>query len=201
MKTLSRHLSRLLSLLVFVSLQAQTAPVLTMAADSSEQAVGSQFNISLDISGISDLYAFNLTLGYDASKVRFMAVTEGDFLSNVNTTYFIPGVDDRTGSVAFSAVALIGPISGAGGAGNLLNFVFAGSAPGAAHFSLSDILFIDSAFGDIGVGGASLEVLVLDDPAGVPEPAPLALLAIGTLALAARKNIVRRRPTPRDQLE
>ncbi|MES2741472.1 MAG: cohesin domain-containing protein [Pseudomonadota bacterium] len=188
MKTLCKLFSPLLSVLLLVSLQGQATPLLTLAADTSEQSIGGQFNISADISEISDLYAFNFTLEYDASKVILISVTEGNFLSKVNTTYFIPGTNDGMGSVAFSAVALIGPIGGASGAGNLLNFVFAGSAPGVAQFSSSDLLFINSALSGISVDRAPLEVLVLDDPTSVPEPAPLALIVTGALGLLCSKK-------------
>lgn len=190
MKSITKLLSLALSLLL-VSVQAQALPTLTLSTPDTSVAVGDEINIAVDISGIEDLYGFNLSIGYDPAKVGFLSVTEGTFLSNVNTTYFIPGVDDGAGSVAFSGAALIGPIAGASGSGNLLNFVFKGTGPGLALFSLSDLLFIDSAFGDIAVDGTTLRVRIEGEPIDVPEPASLALLLAGSLAgslaLAARR--------------
>ena len=187
MKSITRLFSLALSLLL-LALPAQAVPTLTLSTPDASVPVGGQINIALDISGIEDLYGFNVTIGYNPSRVGFLGVTEGSFLSNVNTTYFIPGVDDGSGSVAFSGAALIGEIGGASGSGNLLNFVFTGLNPGVALFTLSDLLFIDSAFGEIGVDGATLRVVVEGEPVDVPEPAGLALMVAGALALAARRG-------------
>lgn len=186
MKSITKLLSLALSLLL-VSLQAQALPTLTLSAPDTSVAVGDEIHIAVDISGIEDLYGFNLSMVYDPAKVGFLSVTEGTFLSNVNTTYFIPGVDDGLGSVAYSGAALIGPIAGASGGGNLLNFVFKGTGPGLALFSLADLLFIDSAFGDIAVDGTTLSVRIEGEPGDVPEPASLALMLAGALALTARR--------------
>lgn len=188
MKTFIKLMLLALSMLLLASNPAQALPSLTLHTDSGTVDQGSEFAIALDVADIADLFGYNLTINYDPGKVRFVSVSEGGFLAGAGSTFFIPGVDDGNGTVAFSGAALIGAIGGASGGGNLLNFVFAGRGAGAAMFTLSDLLFIDSALASIEVPGASLGVVVRGRPAEVPEPATLALVLAGFTALAARRG-------------
>ncbi|QNA99439.1 hypothetical protein G4G31_12310 [Massilia sp. Se16.2.3] len=144
MKAFTKLLLLALSLLLLASHPAQAVPILTLTTDSTSVEQGAEFSIALDVADIADLFGYNVTINYDPAKIRFVSVSEGGFLGSAGTSFFVPGVDDGAGSVAFSGAALIGAIGGANGGGNLLNFVFAGRGAGAALFTLSDLLFIDS---------------------------------------------------------
>ncbi|QNA88540.1 hypothetical protein G4G28_08645 [Massilia sp. Dwa41.01b] len=126
MKAFTKLLLLALSLLLLASHPAQAVPILTLTTDSTSVEQGAEFSIALDVADIADLFGYNVTINYDPAKIRFVSVSEGGFLGSAGTSFFVPGVDDGAGSVAFSGAALIGAIGGANGGGNLLNFVFAG---------------------------------------------------------------------------
>lgn len=189
-----KHLSKLmgLALALCLSVSAHAAPFLTMTPSAGTVNSGEGFSIAVNVDDISDLYGYNLSLTYDPSKVAFVSVSEGTFMTNVNTTFFIPGVDDGVGTVAFSGAAFFGPIAGASGGGNLLNFTFSAIGGGIASFGFADLLFLDSGFGELAVDAGGARVIIVPGAVPVPEPAS-SLLLVGALALLAQRSRQQRR--------
>ena len=174
MKASTALLPLALAMTLLTAGPGQAAPVLSLASTDATVPTGGEFSVSVDIADVTDLFGYNLSVSYEPAKVRFVSLSEGRFLSDVNTTFFVPGIDDGSGLVSFSGAALIGPIAGATGSGNLLSFIF-------ARFALSDVLLIDSALASLDVDTQVLDVTVIGAPTSVPEPSSLLLVSAAAL--------------------
>ena len=84
--------------------------------------------MDVDISGVSDLYAYQFDFLFGAATVSASSETEGSFLLGGGPTFFIPGaVDNVGGSVTATANTLISAISGVDGSGTLVVLQFTGA--------------------------------------------------------------------------
>jgi hypothetical protein len=156
---------------------AQAAPVLSM----STQATATGLDLTVSAQDVTDLFAYQFTLNYDPALVAAVTAIEGSFLPSGGATFFSPGdIDNSAGAVSFVFATLLGPIDGVDGSGDLVTFSFNVLQSGFAPFSLSDVLFLDSA-------GADIAVDVRD--AQVPEPVTLALVALGLVAALGRRKV------------
>ena len=163
-------------------LAAQAAPVLRITPALSNVTVGSLFTLDIRISGVLDLFGWELDLGFSPSGlVSASPATEGSFLG-AGQTFGGGTVDNGTGTITTMFSALSG-ITGVSGDGILASISFAALIEGTATFSLSNVMLIDSnldpiffSFPDdafsasvtIGAGGNGT----------VPEPSTLALLGL-----------------------
>jgi hypothetical protein len=123
-----------LSMLVVSALSilplARADAVLT-AGSATAFSVGT---VPISISGVSDLYDYQFDVGFDPSVLQLQSVTESSFLSGAGTTFFLPGfIDNTLGTASFIADTLIGPISGASGAGILVELNFEVTARGSTR--------------------------------------------------------------------
>ena len=63
---------------------------------------GQKFSLDVDVSNITDLYAFQFDLGFDPGLLSALSVTEGTFLPSGGSTFFLPGtIDNVGGTVTF----------------------------------------------------------------------------------------------------
>jgi hypothetical protein len=158
---------------------AQAAPVLSM----STQTTATGLDLTVSAQDVADLFAYQFTLNFDPALVAAISAAEGSFLPRGGATFFSPGdIDNSAGSVSFVFATLLGPVGGVDGSGDLVTFSFDVQQGGFAQFSLSDVLFLDSA-------GADIAVDVRDVVAKVPEPATLALVALGLVAALGRRKV------------
>jgi hypothetical protein len=120
-------------------------PVVSISLPSSVPVtVGSTFKVDVNISGVANLFAFQLDLGFNPTLLQAIGVTEGAFLPTGGNTFFVPGSIDN-GNFSSSGDALFGP-SGANGSGTLLQFDFQAIAAGTSPLTLSNILLLDTNF-------------------------------------------------------
>jgi len=160
---------------------------------------GDTFDVNVNVTGASDLYAYQLDLTFDPTLLSAVSVSEGPFLPGGGTTFFIPGtIDNVGGSVAATADALIGPIPGVSGDGTLLTFEFTALAPGTSALTLANPFLFDSSLNDITAnttfGNGSVTIGAATSV--TPEPGTyLALCAILLLLTATRKVYLTRRRT------
>ena len=163
-------------------LAAQAAPVLRITPALSNVTVGSLFTLDIRISGVLDLFGWELDLGFSPSGlVSASPATEGSFLG-AGQTFGGGSVDNAAGTITTMFSALSG-ITGVSGDGILASISFEALIDGTATFSLSNVMLIDSnldpiffSFPDdafsasvtIGAGGNGT----------VPEPSTLALLGL-----------------------
>jgi Cohesin domain len=164
------------SLLVMAAVQADT--IVSIQPSSSNVSLGGSTDVTIQITGVSDLYAFQFDVGFDASVVSATSVDEGAFLPAGGSTFFFGGsIDNVTGSISSIADSLIGPVPGVSGSGMLATIQFQGIGMGISPIQLSNIILLDSNLGDIDFTSADGSLST------VPEPKFVSLLLIGLIGL------------------
>jgi general secretion pathway protein D len=160
------------------------APVLSLNGPSTPVTVGSVFNIAVNISGVSDLTAFQFDVGFDPTFAKATLVNEGPFLGSAGATFFVPGsIDNAAGLISFTADALAGLGPGASGSGVLANLRFAALREGSGDFSLLSPLLYDSIPNPIDVTISNTAVRAEAGTAPVPEPSTVLLCGTCVAAL------------------
>jgi general secretion pathway protein D len=147
----------------------------------------SPFTVPVDISGVSDLYAFQFDLSYDPAVVHVTSITEGAFLPSGGATFFLPGsIDNAAGLVSMTADSLAGAVSGVSGSGHLAIVHFAVVETGSAvsPLTLSSITLLGSNLTDIPFSVSNGQVLI-------PEPwlGPLVWAALTLVFWLGRRGI------------
>lgn len=160
-------------------------PQLSVVAVPTPAVAGSTVDVNVLIANVSDLYAYNFSLTFDASLLQISSVTEGSFLATGGTTFFDGGsIDNTAGTLTFAFDTLIGAIPGVSGSGTLvtihMNAIGAGTS--ALSFVPADTTFVSSSNDTITVQAASGSLVVA---AAVPEPGSYLLLATGLAGICA----------------
>lgn len=111
----------------------------------SEAKVGEAFVVSVDISDVTDLRAWEFRLSWDPSILDILSVTEGSFLKEQSPlgTFFISLLDQTEGYVQVACISL-GLVPGANGSGTLATVAFWGESVGETILGLSDTTLINS---------------------------------------------------------
>lgn len=175
-----------LALALAGSLPAWADPALTLTASPDPAVAGSPLTLSVLIGSVVDLYAFQYSLAFNPALLQATGVTEGSFLSAGGSTFFGTGTIDNTlGTISFTFDTLVGAVPGVSGSGTLANISFNAIAGGSSSLSFSNVAFYDSALAAIPVQATDRVLQV----SAVPEPAPLAMLALGlaVVGLARRR--------------
>jgi Cohesin domain len=160
-------------------------------ASAAIGGIGGTVHLKVDISDVTDLYAFQFDLSFDPSILSALTITEGSFLASGGGTSFIPGtIDDLTGVITFTANALSGPVSGVNGSGHLADIEFEALLLGTSAVTLSNVTLLDSLSADIAATTTSGSVSV--GPSVVPEPDIVWLLLIGLGAWLTENTVIRR---------
>lgn len=169
------------------SMSAQAAdPVLSFSSLSQPVQQGSVFDLDVLLSGVTDLYGYQFTLGFDSHVLQVVSISEGGFLASGGSTVGDTGViDNAVGTVGLVYNSLVGAVPGVSGSGTLAHLRFQVLGQGVAALSFGDVALLDSQIGDLKVQVQGLSVTA------VPEPASLLLLGAGVLALL---GLARRRP-------
>jgi len=145
-------------------------------------AAGDTFTISISITDATDLASFQFDLGFDPLIVEanVAGATAGALLPG-DWFFTSPGFVDNTGGQILSVSAFGSPFSGSG---EIAEIEFTALMAGVSPLTLSSVFmnFLDQGF-DISNGQ-----ITVTGGQPVPEPATLALLALGLLALGARRK-------------
>jgi hypothetical protein len=172
---------------------ADDGAVVSLQPASSTISTGDTATVDVDISGASDLYAYQFDVLFGAATVSNASEMEGSFLAGGGTTFFIPGtVDNVGGSVTETANTLIGAISGVDGGGTLVVLQFTGLAPGTTSIDLANVILLDSNFNSIDFTTENASLTVQGGGVPASEPSDLLLLGMGLIMLAgfARRKVV-----------
>jgi hypothetical protein len=173
--------------------QAQTEPELSIFTPTPTVSPGQSFVVDVNISGVTDLYGWQLDLGFTPGVVSAGTASEGPFLAKGGSTFFIAGTNDNVGgSVSGNANTLLSAVPGVTGSGTLEVFDFTANKSGVAALSLANVTLLNSQLGSIeaSVSGTSVTV---KGSTSVPEPSSLVLLALGLFGIAKRDIRYRRR--------
>ena len=107
--------------------------------------LGQIFSVDIDITNVTDLYAFQFDLEFAPGVLSAVAVTEGGFLPSGGTTAFVPGtIDNFGGSITSTGDSLIGMIPGVNDSGVLATVDFLAVGVGISPITLSNELLLDS---------------------------------------------------------
>jgi hypothetical protein len=172
---------------------AQTAladPVVFIQPSNPVAQVGQPFAIDIVGRGMTDLYAFQFSLGFNSTVISANGIREGTLLSGGGATFFIPGTaDNNAGTISLTASTLIGPVPGVSGSGVLATVIFTGLTSGESLINLSDVTLLDSNLSPIRTDVQSGSIRV----ESVPEPTTALLLCIGLAGLITARKLKRQR--------
>jgi general secretion pathway protein D len=154
----------------------------TISIESSPVTVspGQTFTLDVDVSSVTDLYAFQFDIAFNPSVLDAVDINEGAFLPSGGTTFFITGtIDNMGGTISSNADSLFGAISGVDGSGVLATVDFIAIAPGDSAINILNESLLDSNFDTISDTTQSGDVQVQ----GTPEPRALFLIAASVLVI------------------
>ena len=164
--------------IVFGAVHARADSVVSIQPSVSNPGVGETFDLLVDISSVSDLYAFQFDISFNPAILSGTSVTEGAFLPAGGATFFIPGsIDNIGGSISFTADILLTAVSGVSGSGTLADLQFQALTAGTSPVNLSNIILLDSNLSDIPFNTSNGSV------SSVPEPSTILLLGSGLIGL------------------
>ena len=169
------------SLLVLSTGSAAAAPVFSYSGLSLS---GGTFKLDVLATGAVDLYGYQLDLTFDASRVKVLSVTEGEFLGRGGQTFFDGGLIDNVGGmVSFNLGTLLGAVPGVTGSGVLesVEFEVLSGGPEPFNFGFSNAFAVDS-------NVQLLDLTTQNIALAVPEPGSLSLILAGVAVLAARRR-------------
>jgi PEP-CTERM motif/Cohesin domain len=184
------------ALLVGSMFAAQASPVLSVTPSTSNVTVGTSFILDVRISGVSDLFGWQLDLDFGpAGLLNASTPTEGGFLGA--GTFFDSGtVNNGAGTITAMFNALSGG-AGVSGDGILASISFQAMGVGTATLSLMNVLLIDSNLNDIFFSWpddalSAVVNITQDGGTQVPEPSTLALLGLAlACVLLSRRRALR----------
>jgi general secretion pathway protein D len=159
-------------------------PVLSVVPVSSSSVnVGSTISYDINISNVTDLFAFQFDVTFNPAIVSAISIAEGSFLSSSgNSTFFLPGVIDNIGgTIAANADTLIGP-PGVNGSGTLAILTLQGVASGSSSIDLMNVLLLDSSINTISNVALQNGSVTVNGTVATPEPGSLLLLFVGMAA-------------------
>ena len=168
-----------LNLLAFVAASAGT---ISIQPPATTLPLGSLLSLDVNVSGVSDLYAWQFDITFNPAVLSANNVTEGALFSSIGV-FFSPGtIDNTAGTITFIGDSLSGPGPGISADGTLVQILFNSVNPGSSNVDLSNIILLDSNLGDITVNAVWGSV----DVTGVPEPSYLPVLSVAFLVVVAR---------------
>ena len=178
-----RLAAALLALSAWAAPSLAAGPQVTFAATPNPAQQGGTVDIDVLVSQITDLYAYQFSINFDASLLQVSNIAMGSFLSAGGTTFSDTGtVDNTAGTVTLSFNTLIGLLPGVSGSGTLLTLHMntIGTGTSTLSFAPADTLFVDSNLATIGVTTVDSSVQVAT---AVPEPQTYLMLVAGLAGL------------------
>lgn len=135
-------------------------PAQLALAGPESTAVGQEFTVAVEVSGIDQLYSAPLFVNYDPALLEFVDAQEGPFLGQAGqTTVFSYSPNSAVGQVVVgNKQGTGGP--GAAGSGTLFNLRFRGKAAGSAKLELNRVNFRDPAGKRLAVEPAAAAIVI-----------------------------------------
>jgi general secretion pathway protein D len=135
-------------------------PAQLALAGPDSTAVGQEFTVAVEVSGIDKLYSAPLFVNYDPTLIEFVDAQEGPFLGQSGqTTVFSYSPNSAAGQVVVgNKQGTGGP--GAAGNGTLFTLRFRGKAAGSAKVELNRVNFRDPAGKRLAVEPAAAAIVI-----------------------------------------
>jgi len=125
-----------LAYFLIVNRPAQTE--IYISPQTVQRGVGQTFSVEVDVSDVTNLYGYELTLGWNTTILELENATEGTFLrQGENQTFFTYVVNASSGLVKVDCT-LLGDLQGISGKGTLASVQFQVKANGSCDLALSD---------------------------------------------------------------
>lgn len=187
---LSTQVTRILLLLGLMLsvgiLPTSAVPIVSITPSSVVIQPEQNFSLDISITDALDLYAFQFDLSFDPAILSAGSIMEGAFLPTGGATFFIDGaIDNTAGTIALTADTLQTALAGVNGNGILATVGFQALRAGTSVVTLSNVILLDSALGDMTATIADGSVTVRQPVTGVPEPSACLLVATGCIGLLA----------------
>jgi hypothetical protein len=179
-------------LLIAPSNEAGTTTV-SVFPSSVKAYVSQNFTININVTAVSDLYAWEFNLNWTANILNFVNATEGPFLkSDGNSTFFYYNLNTTAGQITVECTRL-GNIPGLSGSGVLATIKFNVNSSGQSPLNLYDVTLINSKEQTIPSQLSGGNVHCLLDVAEFPSFLILPLFMMATLmtvfAFKRKRNI------------
>ncbi|CAH1202200.1 hypothetical protein PAECIP111891_02041 [Paenibacillus allorhizoplanae] len=126
-----------LYLLPVSPVHAEDSPQFILTTTSDSTSVGSELKVTIRGLQLNDLYAYELNLTYDSTKLEFITA-----VSDVKNEFTVPTI--QNGNQLQLAHTSVGPKRGLDGNANLYTLTFKSLSVGEAAISLDKITLIDS---------------------------------------------------------
>ena len=130
---------------------AHTSPITTVYVDppSITRATGETFTVDISIADVEDLYAYAFKLKWNGPVLNATSITEGPFLEQGGTTFFVPKIfnePDPAGESDYIYVVntLMGAVPGVNGSGVLATVTFLVEAEGESALDLYETQLLNS---------------------------------------------------------
>jgi hypothetical protein len=130
--------------IILVAESGNNGATVHISPSNTSARVDQSFEISINVSGVSDLYGWEFKLGYNNSLLELVDSTEGSFLSSSRDTFFVPKTMSTDGYVLAGCTSLRN-ISGVNGNGTLATVEFRAKALGSCTLDLYDTKLVNSA--------------------------------------------------------
>jgi hypothetical protein len=167
-----------------------TAATISIEPPATTAPLGGEVSLNVDVSGLSDLFAFQFDVVFNPAALEAISVTEGALFSGIGVS-FSPGfIDNTTGNITSVLDSLGGPGVGTNSAGTLAQINLKTLAVGSSGIELTNVILLDSSLNEIAFTANAANVTA--SRTVVPEPTTfslvlVALSVVGLVAGACRK--------------
>ena len=132
-------LTTILIIFIFLPVLAHGADV-NISPSSVNVSSNTQFNVSINISNVSNLFGSAFDLIYNPSVLSFVSVQKGTFLEQAGATTDLLALANPPGDliIGYSRQAIGGIASGVNGSGTLMTITFRALAAGTSNLTFQN---------------------------------------------------------------
>ena len=122
----------------------ESVATVSVSPSSVSSPVYENLTISVNVSGVNDLYGYEFILAWNTTLLVAVNVTEGPFLeAGGGTSFFTYSVNATSGSLTVDST-LTGNVNGVNGDGTLATVTFYINDAGSCYLHLSEATLVDS---------------------------------------------------------
>jgi hypothetical protein len=129
-------LSFILMTLFLIGSTSVWAASLTVDPSSQTVFLGNMVSVDIDVSGVTDMYGWQFSLGYDGTMLSLLSVSAGPFLGTGGSTFWFAPDTSTPGEIHSGTEILTGAIPGVNGSGTLLTLNFNTVALGTSPINI-----------------------------------------------------------------